>query len=168
MKIMNKLSYYLDITHISISNYISHTLIKLSIPFVQIELNMTDPNLFKPVDKVGKNIFIYNGFNKGNSHIYGEKIYIQVVNILKEKGFKFIYSNELNKPYEQMSLIYSKCFIGLRLTEYDGNANTVQEFNCMGIPIIFNGTGGIKWAGCDDIVKTIKKIYNKTFKLIDY
>ena len=24
--------------------------------------------------------------------------------------------------------IYKKCFIGLRLTQYDGNANTVQKF----------------------------------------
>ena len=38
-----------------------------------------------------------------------------------------------------MPNVYSKCFIGLRLTDEDGNANTVQEFNSMEIPIIFNG-----------------------------
>ena len=55
-----------------------------------------------------------------------------------------------------MPEIYSKCFIGLRLTEHDGNANTVQEFNSMNIPIIFNGDGGIKWEDENDIINTIK------------
>jgi glycosyltransferase involved in cell wall biosynthesis len=55
-----------------------------------------------------------------------------------------------------MPEIYSDCFIGLRLTQHDGNANTVQEFNAMNIPIIFNGPGGVKWKNALDIINIIK------------
>jgi hypothetical protein len=57
--------------------------------------------------------------------------------------------------------VYANCFIGLRLTSGDGNANTVQEFNSMGIPIIFNGDGGIPWINSEDIIENINKYYNK-------
>jgi hypothetical protein len=35
--------------------------------------------------------------------------------------------------------IYKKCFVGVRLTNKDGNANTVLEMGRLGIPVIFNG-----------------------------
>ena len=38
-----------------------------------------------------------------------------------------------------MPEVYKKCFIGLRLTDHDGNANTVQELKAMNIPVIHNG-----------------------------
>ena len=48
-------------------------------------------------------------------------------------------------------------FIGLRLTDMDGNANTVQEFECQNIPIIHNLSDyGIKWNNKDDIIDTIR------------
>ena len=52
--------------------------------------------------------------------------------------YKFIFSNSLNTTNDKMYDIYKECFIGLRLTDHDGNANTVQEFKEMNIPIIHN------------------------------
>ena len=39
------------------------------------DLNLVDRNLFKPVNKLGNKIFIYNGIKKGNEEVYGKKIY---------------------------------------------------------------------------------------------
>ena len=52
-----------------------------------------------------------------------------------------------------MPKIYSQCFIGLRLTQKDGNANTVQEFQAMNIPIVHNLSDyGLKWNNIDNIL----------------
>ena len=64
---------------------------------------------------------------------------------------KFYYDNliKLNKPLkygikyyskdELISKIYPQCFIGLRLTDHDGLAATVQELGLLGIKTIHNG-----------------------------
>ena len=50
--------------------------------------------------------------------------------------------------------IYNKCFIGLRLTINDGNANTVQEMEKMGLMVVHNGNhlNSLKWKNEDDII----------------
>jgi hypothetical protein len=48
----------------------------------------------------------------------------------------------------------------LRLTDHDGNANSVQECEAMKIPVIHNQSEyGIKWKTVDDIVQLIQQ-YN--------
>lgn len=148
-----------DLYHIAISRDIQERLSLKNIESIFLDLNMVDKKLFKPVSKKGNSIFIYNGYSKGNQHIYGNKIYEEVVKLLPE--FNFIYSNELNAPHEEMPKIYGKCFIGLRLTEYDGNANMVQEMKAMNIPVIHNQSDyGLKWNNVDDIIR-----YINTYKL---
>ena len=54
--------------------------------------------------------------------------------------------------------VYSKCFIGLRLTPRDGNANMVQEMEAMKIPVIHNHSEyGIKWKTIDDVIEIIQQ-----------
>lgn len=161
-KMIQKISYYYDIINIAISEKIFNTLVKFSIEPILVELNMVDSNIFKPIEKLGKSIYVYNGFTKGNEYIYGEQIYKNAISHLKnlKYDFEYIFSNELNCEWEQMPQIYSKCFIGIRLTEHDGNANTVMEFNSMKIPIIFNGHGGIKWSNYLDVANIIIQHYN--------
>ena len=70
--------------------------------------------------------------------------------------FNYILSNTLNAKYEEMPSIYKKCFIMLRLTENDGNANSVQECKAMNIPVIHNQSEyGLKWKTIDDIINHI-------------
>ena len=55
-----------------------------------------------------------------------------------------------------MPEIYKQCFIMLRLTEHDGNANSIQECNSMMIPVIHNQSDyGLKWKTVDDIIHHI-------------
>ena len=61
-----------------------------------------------------------------------------------------------------MPEIYQKCFLGLRLTDKDGNANTVQEFEAMNIPIFHNQSDyGLKWENSQTIIKYIDNIIHK-------
>ena len=74
---------------------------------------------------------------------------------------EFVHSSKLGLKNEEMAKIYSECFIGLRLCPQDGNANTVQEFQFLKIPIIHNCSKyGMKWKNEKDIIKTILKIYS--------
>ena len=150
-EVINKIP---DLYHIAISKDIQERLHFKNIESIFFDLDLVDNKLFKPVSIKGKSIFIYNGFTEGNECIYGEKIYTKVVK--KLHNFKFIYSNELNLPYEEMPKIYGECFIGLRLTEHDGNANMVQEMKAMNIPVVHNLSDyGLKWKSVDDIIRYI-------------
>jgi hypothetical protein len=143
-----------DLYHIAISKDIQDRLRLKNIESIFLELDLVDKELFKPVSEKGDSIFIYNGFTKGNEDIYGKRIYMEVVKRLPK--FKFIYSNQLNLPHEEMPKIYAKCFIGLRLTEHDGNANMVQEMKAMNIPVVHNQSDyGLKWWSIDDIITSI-------------
>lgn len=126
-------------------------------------LNLVDYDLFKPVDQPGECVFIYNGMNgMGNKKIYGEKYYNKIIELLPQ--YKYIRSNDLHLPYEKMPDIYSQCFIGLRLTDQDGNANMVQEFEAMGIPVVHNNSEyGLKWSDVDSIVSHIEENSNLRF-----
>jgi hypothetical protein len=142
--------------HLAISMCIYNRLLSCGIHSIPIDFNLVDKNIFKPVDKklLGQSIYIYNGHTEGREMIYGKHTYMEVVQKLPK--FNFIYSNTINEKYENMPQIYMKCFIALRLTQYDGNANTVQELETMGIPVIHNqSTYGLKWTTVDDIINHI-------------
>ena len=155
-----------NLFHIAISECIKARLDKYQIPNQLINFSLVDKNLFCPVDILGNSIYIYNGFKKGNEYIYGVNIYKKVVEELPQ--FDFIYSNQLDKSWESMPKVYSECFIGLRLSDGDGNANTVQEFNSMNIPIIFNGPGGIGWKTHTDIIDTIERIFEQKCNYVNF
>ena len=72
--------------------------------------------------------------------------------------YNFILSNALNIKHEEMPGIYRKCFIMLRLTSADGNANSVQECEAMEIPVVHNQSEyGFKWSSVDDVVNHINR-----------
>ena len=76
----------------------------------------------------------------------------------KLSNYEFIQSREFNIPYDKMPELYKQCFIAPRLTDFDGNANMVQELEAMQIPVVHNqSTYGLKWKTVNDIVNHIKK-----------
>ena len=148
----------IDICHIAISHNMIERLNRYNFIFKYFNLDLTNYDIFKPNKNKGNKIFIYNGYNEGNEDTYGKDIYEEVVNVLPQ--YEFIYSNKLGANYEDMPNIYSQCFIGLRLTKDDGNANMVQEMEAMKIPVIHNlSEYGLKWNSVDDIINHIKKVY---------
>lgn len=161
LKLGNKIS-----LHYGISSNLMDRLSEKKLNCERIYLNLVDTNIFKRIDYPGDSIFVYNGLNPGNENIYGKKIYENVYNKLK-KSFNFIFSNTLNSKYEDMPKIYSQCFIGLRLTEKDGNANMVQELIEMGIPVIHNGEyPTIKWHNENSIIESILDTHKKKDNIV--
>jgi hypothetical protein len=148
VKLVKNLS---NVTHLSISECISNSLKKRNVTSLPFCLNMVDKDIFKPVSNLGSKIFIYNGIAKGNEQNYGKEIYEEIVKRLPE--FEYIYSNELGIPYEKMPEIYSRCFIGLRLTQHDGNANMIQDIDLMIIPFLhYFSKYGINYESIYDII----------------
>ena len=159
-----KINYLLSLKNykvFAISDNMYNRIKKYNIDCELINFNLVNKNLFKIQSELGKKIYIYDGIRKkpDNSIIYNKKIIDEVKKRLPY--YEYIHSSDLNCSYEKMPEIYKECFIGLRLTKGDGNANTVQEFEAMNIPIIHNYSNyGIKWNNIDDIVKYIIKSDN--------
>lgn len=148
-----------NVIHIAISKCIYNRLKFFHIHPIFVDFSLVDKELFHPVSKneLGNKIFIFNGQVPGREHIYGKLIYEQIIKKLPQ--YQFIFSNQLNIPHEQMPEIYKQCFIMLRLTKYDGNANSVQECQAMNIPVIHNQSDyGLKWNSMDDIINHIMKL----------
>ena len=149
MKLGNRLR------HLAISDNIQTRLTNHGLVSKRLSFNLVDKLLFLPVVKPGTAIYIYNGYsNDTQETTYGKKVYQQVIQRLP--NYSYIFSNQLKKSYQDMPPVYTKCFIGLRLCQTDGNANTVQELEAMGIPVVHNHSKyGLKWNTVDDVVKHI-------------
>lgn len=148
-----------NIIHIAISEDIYNRLKRLHISTILVNFNLVNKELFLPIPKneLGNKIMIFNGQSLGREKIYGESFYIQVMKKLPQ--YEYVLTNQLNVPYKEMPKIYKQCFVMLRLTENDGNANSVQECENMNIPVIHNQSNyGLKWKSVNDIVKHIHEI----------
>jgi hypothetical protein len=153
------------IIHYAISQDIANSLKEESIPFLKVFsfslLNRTFFSLTRlEQNYIPNKIYIYNGLNKGREEFFGKTIYEKVYQYLikhnKFQDSQFIFSNCLQKNYNEMKYIYKECFIGIRLCAKDGNSNTVEEFKVMKKPIIHNSSDyGIQWKNEYDIIETI-------------
>lgn len=156
-----------NIIHISISKCIYNSLLSQGITSILTNFNLVDPFIFfksTTQNNISKNIYIYNGLSMGRGQVYGEDIYLHIIRMFQHK-ITFILSSELNNiPYTEMPNIYNQCFLAMRLTSHDGNANTVQECAAMGLPIIHNGSdSGIPWKTIDDVAKHIQSLFFSCF-----
>lgn len=164
IKTIEELKKLNNIDYIAQSKNIESRLIEQNIECIYLHLNLVNHNIFKPIntEKERKCIYVYDGqgsMTNTKKMIYNHKLIEEVKRKLPE--YEYIHSSSLRQiPYEQMPSVYKKCFIGLRLTEKDGNANTVQEFQAMNIPIVHNHSEyGLKWKTVDDVIEYINNIY---------
>ncbi len=151
------------IKYISISKCIQDRLEKIDVSSELINFNLTDENKFKQLVKYGNSIYVYNGRNPDNFIVYNNDLCMEVVKKFPE--FNFIESVKINKSHDEMNDIYKECFLGLRLTKYDGNANTVQEMGTMGIPVIHNSKlpNALNWNTIEDIELHIRYSWIEKF-----
>ena len=176
LKIINK-----NDVIISISKWMKNYMDNIKLKNTYLELDLVDYKIFKPIKNTGNCIYVYDGEGKTITDNLRKKIYNYdlVSNIIKKlPEYNFIRSSKHNYNYVNMPDIYKKCFIGIRLTEHDGNANTVLEFKAMNIPIVHNHSDyGLKWENIDDILNHIKIYYikkidkennNNLFKIFDF
>lgn len=158
---LQEISYLPNCIHISISHSIYQRLQKFGYSSLYVDFNLVDTSIFYPIPKneLGRKIYIFNGQTKDREHLYGKEMYDQVLQCLPRD--QFIFSNSKLYDYEIMPSIYKQCFIMLRLTDRDGNANSAQECNAMKIPVVHNHSPfGLKWKNINDILKHIKNHRN--------
>jgi hypothetical protein len=167
---------------ITISNYQSSLLKKHNIPHKNINIGWTINNNYSPIPK-GNSIYIYSNYK--NDKYYGSYIYEEIYKRLKNK-YNFIIAcskkvdinqkketltQQLITNYPEPFNAYKKCFIGLRLVPFDGNANTVKEMGICGIRVIHNGDDKncVPWIFnkilFNDTIKSTDPIKNKALNI---
>lgn len=145
-----------NVVHLAISKCLYDRLAQQKFLPIYVDFNLVDKSLFYPVLKseLGRSIYIFNGQTPGREHVYGKPIYEALMKRLPQ--YHYILSNQTCVQYESMPGIYKQCFIVLRLTSRDGNANSVQECEAMGIPVVHNQSDyGLKWETLEDVIKYI-------------
>ena len=174
-----------NVRFISISSFISNTLKQLNIPYIYLPFMGINLNKFKPCVK-GNSIYIYTNHIR---ETYGMDLFLKIMKKYKNINF-LLYThpaqydlavkNKMMDVYNKLNIkvlynidelieVYKKCFLGLRLTKFDGLAATVQELGCMGIKSIHNGStpSSLNYNNFDDICNLIDNEM-KTIGTIDY
>lgn len=159
-----------DVTHISISTSIQESLNKNGIKSKLIPIK---PNIFKKNLKPrGNKIYFYYGKETEKAYkFYGGEIVNQLMKLLP---YEFILTTKETYNEEELEKIYEDCFIGLRLTDHDGIANTVCDMGLMGRRCIHNGDipNCIKYTDINDIITSIELEYNlrhnDNSEIVDY
>ena len=161
-----------NLKHIAQSSFIVNDLKKLKVPCIYLPFAPTiDERMYQPVTK-GNCVYVYT--NACNQEFYGSSIYRVVMRRMPH--IKFILASTHSALSEakqkkvncqgilafsssQMPNVYSKCFLGLRLTKHDGISATVQELGMMGIKTIHNGStpSCINYTNVKDIIEIIER-----------
>jgi len=160
---LNEIKHLHNVVHLAISQCIYKRLQNQGISSIFVEFNMVNKTIFQPIprNELGKCIYIFNGQTPGREHVYGKSVYETVMKRLPQ--YKYILSNQTSVEHDLMPDVYKQCFIMLRLTTHDGNANSVQESEAMDIPVIHNQSDyGLKWKNVDDIIAHISQCANKS------
>ncbi len=179
--IIEKIKGLKGINHFAISQSVYSRLESLGIKSTLISFSLVNKSIFNSsaIDysiTQPKKIYIYNGKKTSNPIIYNQNLVDLIVEKLSDK-YEFILSSEIDIPNEQMTQLYTQCFMGIRLCENDGNANTVQEMGLLGLPVLHNSTlpNSVPWTwnetNTEDslnlIAEKIDYIYNNFWKLRD-
>ena len=155
---INEIKFLHNVVHLAISKCIYDRLLNQGISSILVELNMIDKTLFRtvPRSELGKCVYIFNGQTPGREDVYGKSVYAIVMQRLPQ--YKYILSNQTSVEHKLMPDVYKQCFIMLRLTTHDGNANSVQECEAMGIPVVHNQSDyGLKWKDDHDVIEYISR-----------
>lgn len=153
----------IDAKHYAISKSIEKRLEKHNIPYISLNFSLVNIGLYRSITlniEKTNNIYVYDG--NGNNMIYNCDLCIAIKEKMNSK-YNFIFRSEINLNEYEMIDFYQTCFMGIRLCENDGNANTVQEMGLLGLPVLHNGQlpNSVPWI--DDmeyICEKIDYIYN--------
>ena len=152
-----------NVTHLAVSSDIEEDLKMLNLTnYERINFTLISPDTFKILpSQIQESREIYVYMSADPEH-YGAAIIKELKAHQKMRQFSFIMGNPGKYSQQELSEIYNRCFIGLRLTSHDGYASTVQEMGLCGISCIHNGDmpNAIRWGTesqsvLEDIVEKI-------------
>ena len=146
-----------NIKYYSISNFINNDLYKWKLNYIPIYLScLKNKDLFNYDDKIKKKyIYVYDP----PSEVYNINLIEKIIQYFGED--LFIRSSKIKVKHSEMPKLLSKCFIGIRLTKHDGNANIVQELGFCGIKCIHNSFFYNSIPFIEDEKSIIKQIENE-------
>jgi len=139
-----------DMKHIAISTWIHKKLNARGIPNEYKILPATDIDFWKP-ERLGEKIYAY----APDTPIYRRFL---IDELQKEIPFEMIVTDSAEDfSKEKLREAYKQCFMGLRLTWWDGCAATVQELGLMGRRSVWNGgsTPALPWKTKGDVIQLI-------------
>lgn len=145
-----------NIRHVAMSRFISNDLSSLGVKHIQLPICPTIEVDYAPTP-LGPHVYIYLGAH-ANTEFYGGSVFKAVKAALPQFSYEICYSGPPDHHLlSEMPQIYSRCFIGLRLTKHDGLANTVVQLGLMGRRCIWNGglPNCIPWSNTQDVVSAI-------------
>jgi hypothetical protein len=110
-------------------------------------------DFYDPHNIKGTDIYIYT--SQTTPEIYGIHIYTQIIKKLNHK-YNFIIATA--NTSSNIKELYKKCFIGLRLTKFDGLGATNIELGLMGIKVVTNNISPncLHWNNINDIINHIE------------
>ena len=168
LKVVKKLDKIKRIKHLSISEYIYKKLTEWNFKYIT-EIFLTfciGDSKYIPYKTKKNLIFVYDSigsYSEKKNSIYN----IDLVDSVENESDTPFWRTSKNKFIENVINIYKRCNLGLRLTKYDGNANTCQEMGLMNIPVICNISMNhcIPWKSKVDILFKINYIINNNIKI---
>ena len=117
-----------------------------------------DPNYLRKRSTLAQNIFIYDGIGKDRrkDEIYNKKLVDKFAETIKYP----IIRTSAGEFIKNIDDIQANSFVSLRLTNYDGNANSAQECGMFGVPVISNQVMNhcVSWQSLEEIVKKVEYI----------
>ncbi len=146
--------------HYSISHWIKESLDEFGIQSEYFPIHATVDN-GQRAEIAGYSMYFYsNDCSEDSLKYYG---YYNAVEVADRTGIKLIHGTLGKYTKEELSEVYKKCFINLRLTSYDGCPNTNLEMGLMGKRSVFNGDipHSIKWKTIDDVCWHVLKEFEK-------
>lgn len=146
-----------SVKNIAISKWISDSLLNYNIHHSIKYISATKPiaNNYKNGDAV---YFYSSNLSQDSANYHGE----YMLNEIRERtGLEIIRATYSTFSKDELQEVYKRCFLNLRLTQYDGCPNTNLEMGLMGRKSIFNGNlpHSIKWKTVDDICESIMREY---------
>jgi len=137
-----------NIRHIARGKFIEHDLQQFGIKYKSVPVSP----FTRSANPLPKGNAVYAYLPEGKEDFYG-KFIIDTLNL----PYELIIGGSGRFSRYAMSEVYSRCFIGLRLTPHDGLPNTVIEMALLGIPCVYNGglPGSLPWNNTADIRRHI-------------
>lgn len=126
-----------------------------------------DPNYLQKRDTLAKSIFIYDGIGKDykKNEIYNKKLVDKFAVTMSQK-YPIVQTSS-GEFIKNIDHIQANSFVSLRLTNYDGNANSAQECGMFGVPVISNQAMNhcIGWKSLEEIVKKVEYIRKNNVRI---
>ena len=131
-----------------------------------------DCNYLKKRDNKAQNIFIYDGIGKDRKkdEIYNKKLVDNFAKNCYSSKNLFncsVIRTSTGEFIKNIDNTIANSFVSLRLTNYDGNANSAQECGMFGVPVISNQTMNhcLSWQSINEIVKKVVYIRKNNVRI---